>query len=78
MIVGLVLGWLAATEEEKTQVIRALDVVLLGPFMIYIASQDSVSEITGSVLAFAGAATISYNARNFKANLSESLRGLAQ
>ncbi len=57
---GAVVGWLAAA-TPKGQAVRLVDVFALGPGMVYVAQQGRPSP----VLAAAGAATITYNGRNY-------------
>ena len=62
---GAAVGW-AAAGREKPQGIRALDVWALGPLMIYVAArQGGTSNLARIALAAAGAATITYNGRNY-------------
>ena len=77
---GGLAGWLAAEPEgnvlttgadvarEKSQNIRALDVTALGPFLIFLGVVGVASRSARFVLAFAGAATVTFNGRNFLAN----------
>ncbi len=63
LLVGAVAGWRAAG-VPKAQGIRALDVWVLGPVMILAASQCAKGGLRTALLA-AGAATITYNGRNY-------------
>lgn len=62
---GAAVGW-AAAGQPKAQGIRALDVWALGPLMIYVAAREGgTSDLARMALAAAGAATITYNGRNY-------------
>jgi hypothetical protein len=65
----LFLGWWFATGVAKTQLVRIVDVILYGPFLIYLAYKLQQSLKIGEVilLLFIGATTITYNLRNFLA-----------
>lgn len=71
-IVFLVAGWLS-TEGVKSQWVRVIDVVILGPACIAIGwylmqtAKSNMWKLAGIFLIAYGAATISYNARNFMA-----------
>ena len=69
---GSILGWYAKRTDAgitcglgKTQDVRILDVLALGPFMVYMSTKVEAPEGARWILAFAGAATITYNGRNF-------------
>jgi uncharacterized membrane protein len=71
LVLGLVLGWVS-TSGAKTQMVRIIDVVILGPVMIVAGGIVMQREragpgarVLGAVLVLFGAATIAYNARNF-------------
>ena len=64
ILLGLITGWRSARDGNKTQQIRTLDVVLLGPFLIYAATLNTPSQMVKLALAFSGAATITFNLRN--------------
>ena len=65
---GLVLGWMS-TGGKKSQTIRLLDILLLGPLMIYVAItsyfQIAIHPLWIYTLLFFGATTISYNFKNY-------------
>ena len=63
MAAGALAGWLAA-DRAKGQRVRLLDVFALGPFMVY-ASRSARPAWAGALLAAAGAATVTYNGRNY-------------
>lgn len=55
--------------KNKTQLIRIVDVVLIGPVMIYAATRkSSLSENTKLLLLGFGVATILYNGNNYLKN----------
>lgn len=71
-VVGLLLffavGWFLATGSSKTQWVRLVDVLLYGPYLIYLSAQEGsyeFSTIEKVFLLFLGATTVSYNARNY-------------
>lgn len=66
--VGAAVGALAASrarEPEKSQLVRAIDVLAIGPFLVFLGTQRRVL-LRGSrvLLAGVGAATVTYNAIN--------------
>ena len=63
VLIGLILGWLG-TSGKKSQLIRLVDIFLIGPLMIY-ASTLLQDVNTSLLLAFFGATTITYNLRNY-------------
>ena len=65
----LFLGWWFATGVAKTQLVRLVDVVLYGPFLIYLAYvvRKYLNPAEAILLLFIGATTITYNLRNFLA-----------
>lgn len=63
IIFSLVVGFIA-TNGYKAQIVRVIDVLFYGPFLIYVGSQfDNL--YTRYFLFFMGATTISYNLKNF-------------
>ncbi len=63
---GSVLGWVARRADGgKAQEVRVIDVLALGPFMVYMSTKVEAPKGARFVLALAGAATITYNGRNF-------------
>jgi len=64
VILGLVAG-ASATSGEKTQAIRLyVDILTLGPLLIYIGYERS--DALGYALILFGASTISYNYVNYR------------
>ena len=66
-LLGGVVGW-AAAGRPKAQGIRLLDAWVLGPIMIYAAGRCADAGLRTALTA-AGAATITYNGRNYLAGL---------
>lgn len=62
MIISLLIGWISANATSKTNFVRTVDVLLYGPYLIYIGSLLPL--IHRYVLTFIGATTITYNLRN--------------
>lgn len=63
IVFSFVIG-LLATNGYKAQIVRAIDVLFYGPFLIYVGSQcDNI--YTRYFLFVMGASTISYNLKNF-------------
>ena len=50
---------------SKSQRVRVLDVLVLGPFMVWAASQWELPRWARTGLAIGGVATILYNAENY-------------
>ncbi len=67
-IVFFVMGWVLATGTGKTQWVRLVDIVLYGPYLIYLSQQSEsyqFSDLEKVFLLFLGATTITYNLRNY-------------
>tara|TARA_R110002012_G_scaffold16382_4_gene63280 strand:- start:357 stop:584 length:228 start_codon:yes stop_codon:yes gene_type:complete len=56
---------LTVTDVSKGQKIRALDVLFIGPFMIYVATQSKLTMTERYIMFGLGAATLIYNAKNY-------------
>jgi len=71
VILFLVIGWLSATGFEKGQYVRLLDILLYGPYLVYLAMKDTYtfSMAEKMLLLFFGTTTVSYNLRNFLGGL---------
>ena len=69
IILFFIIGWILATGTSKTQYVRIIDVLLYGPYLMYLAYQREY--IFGTIdklfLLFLGTTTISYNLRNYLA-----------
>ena len=66
IVVFAVLGWLAATGVEKSQSVRLIDVLLYGPYLMYLAMKQTYTFSVGEkiFLLFLGTTTVTYNLRN--------------
>ena len=53
------------TEVSKGQKIRMLDVLFIGPFMIYASQTAKLNNFERNVLFGLGVATIIYNGKNY-------------
>lgn len=63
VILFLVAGWFTSS-GVKSQWVRLGDVFLLGPFLIWVATQVQQRWVKVLLIAF-GASTMAYNARNW-------------
>lgn len=64
IIIGLILGYIS-TSGVKSQNIRILDIVVIGPLMIYFGYSYQPMNIFSMLLIFFGATTITYNLKNY-------------
>jgi uncharacterized membrane protein len=64
VMVGLYLGHIS-TSGTKTQTVRIVDVVLIGPLMIYFGHHATRPSLFSILLTFFGATTITYNLKNY-------------
>ena len=65
ILFGLGVGWMS-TGGRKTQTVRLLDVVLIGPLMIAIGGLTwQRYTVFAWLLVFLGSTTISYNLKNY-------------
>jgi hypothetical protein len=66
-ILFCVIGWFSATGLGKGQYVRILDVLIYGPYLVYLAMKDTYtfSMMEKLFLLLLGATTISYNLKNF-------------
>ena len=55
-------------EIKKSQEIRLLDVVLIGPFLLYLAWKGRIGALERLVLIGLGGGTILYNLKNYLGN----------
>lgn len=64
ILLGLIFGWIS-TAGSKSQYVRLLDILWIGPLMIY-AGWSSTPLTSGLrlVLIFFGSTTITYNLKN--------------
>ena len=68
-IVFAFIGWFTATNRGKTQSVRLIDIFIYGPYLTYIAFQESyiLSMFDKLFLLCLGMTTIAYNGRNYLA-----------
>ena len=66
-VIFIIIGWIAANGESKSQYVRLLDVFIYGPYLTYLAFQKEYvfSVLEKVFLLFLGITTISFNARNY-------------
>lgn len=64
IIIGLILGYIS-TSGVKSQNIRILDIVVIGPLMIYFGYSYQPMNIFSILLIFFGATTVTYNLKNY-------------
>ena len=64
VITGLILGYIS-TYGVKSQNIRILDIVVIGPLMIYFGYSYEPMNIFSMLLIFFGATTVTYNLKNY-------------
>lgn len=66
-ILFFAIGWFFATGFGKGQYIRILDIVLYGPYLIYLGFKNTYTFAPWEkiFLLFLGSTTITYNLRNF-------------
>ena len=67
IILFSVVGWILATGSGKAQWVRLVDVLLYGPYLLYLSFQSNYvfSTTEKLFLAFLGATTRTYNLRNY-------------
>lgn len=54
---------------EKSQQVRMIDVLFIGPFLIYVSASNKLSNPVRGALAVIGVMTILYNWQNYQVNL---------
>jgi hypothetical protein len=61
------IGWFSATGFGKGQYVRIIDILLYGPYLVYLSMKNThVFALWEKIfLLFLGTTTISYNLRNF-------------
>lgn len=68
IFISLVIGYVTTT-GVKSQVVRLMDVLILGPFLIWIGVKEvgdgKYKELYQIILIFFGATTIAYNLKNY-------------
>jgi hypothetical protein len=67
IILFAVIGWVSATGLGKEQYVRILDILIYGPYLIYLATKQTYtfSIYEKIFLLLLGMTTITYNLRNF-------------
>jgi len=58
---------------DKSQLVRLVDVLLLGPFMIWFGIAKSPGKFPRSLMVTAGITTVLYNLQNYLSNLNTGL-----
>jgi len=53
---------------QKSQRVRLVDVLVLGPYLIYLATKKTLLPLDKGLLTVIGAATIFYNLNNYMKN----------
>jgi len=64
IITGLIIGFISTT-GVKSQNIRILDILVIGPMMIYFGYSYRPVNFFSLLLVFFGATTITYNLKNY-------------
>jgi hypothetical protein len=66
IIIFAMFGWIIATGIAKTQFIRLIDIIIYGPYLIYLATKQTYTFTVAEkiFLLFIGTTSISYNLRN--------------
>lgn len=66
VIMFAVIGWIVATGVAKTQFVRGLDILIYGPYLIYLGMKKTYTFTVAEkvFLLFIGTTIISYNLRN--------------
>lgn len=58
-------------EFQKSQWVRVIDILFIGPFLIYVSSYKRLPKFVRVVLFIIGVATIVYNGNNYIKNLNQ-------
>jgi len=66
-VIFIIIGWIAANGESKSQYVRLIDVFIYGPYLTYLAFQKEYvfTTLEKVFLLLMGITTISFNARNY-------------
>jgi hypothetical protein len=66
-IIFAFIGWFTATNRGKTQSVRLIDIFIYGPYLTYLAFQESyiLTMFDKLFLLCLGMTTIAYNGRNY-------------
>ena len=54
--------------NEKSQIVRLLDIFVIAPFLIYAAKKASLNNLDSSALVILGVLTATYNYKNYVKN----------
>ena len=54
--------------NEKSQIVRLLDIFVIAPFLIYAAKKGSLNNLDKSALVILGVLTATYNYKNYVKN----------
>ena len=67
VILFAITGWILATGLGKGQYVRIIDILIYGPYLVYLAMKDTYtfSLYEKVFLLMFGVTTISYNLKNF-------------
>jgi hypothetical protein len=71
LIIFAAIGWILATGVQKSQYVRVIDVLLYGPYLIYLSLKKTYTftYLEKVFLLFFGTTTITYNLRNLIGNM---------
>ena len=71
LIIFAALGWILATGFQKAQYVRIIDILLYGPYLIYLGLKTTYtfSMYEKIFLLIIGTTTVTYNLRNFLGNI---------
>jgi hypothetical protein len=66
-IIFAVIGWISATGLGKVQYVRIIDILIYGPYLVYLAMKETYtfSIVEKIFLLLLGVTTITYNLKNF-------------
>jgi hypothetical protein len=67
IVIFAVIGWCAATGLGKGQYVRIMDILIYGPYLVYLAMKETYtfSMLEKLFLLLFGVTTITYNLKNF-------------
>ena len=60
--------------NEKSQLVRLIDVFYIGPFLIFLSNKNTLSENNKRILLITGILTIIYNGRNYLKNYNHTIK----
>jgi hypothetical protein len=71
IIIFAAIGWILATGVQKSQYVRLIDILLYGPYLIYLSLKTTYTftYLEKIFLVFFGTTTITYNLRNLVGNI---------